>query len=178
MENQTFDDLLHIDDKPVLEEPVEEKQVEPISVTEALVEQAHMAAAEVIIKKSDPIKKEILEAAESTVHNKTEELKNKAEIKAKKALFENNKDACACFGFEEDTTEKWAVNYMKIWNRIFTLLYLIVGSFTFAPVLYIAGKLRAIIKRSWVAVLLAVSIYLIVVLSPIWMGLISIVKGV
>ena len=145
---------------------------------ESLVEQASAAATVTLIQESDEVKTKILKGAEQVVHNKTEEIKNRAERQAKKELFENNKGACGCFGFEEETTERWAVNYMKIWNRIFTLLWLIVGSITFAPVLFIAGKLKAIIKRGWIAVVLALVIYVAVLLSPMWIHLITKVRAI
>lgn len=145
---------------------------------EKMVERAHSAATETLIKKSNEVKAKILKGAEQVVHNKTEEIKNKAEQQAKKALFDNNRDACACFGFEEATTEKWAVKYMKGWNSLFTLVWLIVGSVTFAPVLFIAGKLKAIIKRGWIAVLIAIIIYAGAALSPLWVHLISKVRGI
>jgi hypothetical protein len=144
---------------------------------ESLVEQASAAATVTLIQESDEVKTKILKGAEQVVHNKTEEIKNRAERQAKKELFENNRGACGCFGFEEETTERWAVNYMKIWNRIFTLLWLIVGSVTFAPVLFISSKLKAIIKRAWVAVVLAIIIYVALLLSPLWIHLITKVRA-
>jgi len=143
---------------------------------ESLVEQASAAATVTLITESDEVKTEILRGAEQVVHNKTEEIKNRAERQAKKELFENNRGACGCFGFEEETTERWAVNYMKIWNRIFTLLWLIAGSITFAPVLFISSKLKAIVKRAWVAVALAIIVYVALILSPLWVRFITKVR--
>ena len=172
--------------KKVLEE-VEAKPLENLSLVtpqvtdvtpENLVEKASAAATVTLITESDEVKTEILRGAEQVVHNKTEEIKNRAERQAKKELFENNRVACGCFGFEEETTERWAVNYMKVWNRIFTLLWLIVGSITFAPVLFISSKLKAIIKRAWVAVVLAIIIYVAVLLSPLWIHLITKVREI
>lgn len=173
------------ENKQALEE-VEVKPLKDLSLvtpqatdltSESLVEQASAAATVTLITESDEVKTEILKGAEQVVHNKTEEIKNRAERQAKKELFENNRGACGCFGFEEETTERWAVNYMKIWNRIFTLLWLIVGSITFAPVLFISSKLKAIVKRAWVAVTLAIIIYVAVLLSPLWIHFITKVRA-
>ena len=172
--------------KQAIEEMVVAESLEDLRLTEAqvditpekLVEQAHSAATATLIEKSDTVKTEILKGAEQVVHNKTEEIKNRAEQQAKKALFENNKGACGCFGFDEDTTERWAVNYMKNWNRIFTLIWLIVGSVTFAPVLFISVKLKSIVRRAWVAVVLAILIYAAAALSPLWFHLLSKVRAI
>lgn len=145
---------------------------------EDMVEKAHAAATAVLIEKSDPVKTEIMKGAEQVVHNKTKAIRDRAELEAKKAMFENNKGACGCFGFEEETTERWAVAYMKIWNRIFTFIWLITGSVTFAPVLFISGKLNAIIKRAWVAVVLSIIIYAALALSPLWVHFITKVRGI
>lgn len=134
---------------------------------EQMVEAAHTSATAVLIADSDEVKAEIMKGAEQVVHNKTKAIQNRAELEAKKALFNNNRSACGCFGFEEDTTESWAVNYMKIWNRVFTLLWLVVGSFTFAPVLFISSKMGAIVKRAWIAVTLSILIYVLILASPL-----------
>lgn len=163
----------------VLDELSLAPKTDPLGISpEALVEKAHSAATVTLIEQSDEVKTEILKGAEQVVHNKTAEIKNRAEQQAKKALFDNNRDACACFGFDEGTTERWAVNYMKIWNRLFTLLWLIAGSITFAPVLFISGKLKAIVKRAWLAVVLAIVIYVAVALSPLWIHIINEIRGI
>ena len=148
------------------------EQVNPIvpadnpTMTEDMVEQAHAAATAVLITNSDPIKKEIIQGAEKVVKNKTKAITERSELEAKKALFESNKGACACFGFDEETTERWAVTTMKIWNGVMTFLWILAGSITFAPVVFISGKLGCIIKKTWVTVILAIVLYIGILFSP------------
>lgn len=149
----------------------------PPKIPEELVEKAHMAAAQVLIEQSDPVKEEILKGAEHVVHNKTQAIRNRAEQEAKKALFDNNKSACGCFGFEEETTEGWAVRMMRVWHNFATAIWILIGMVTFAPVVFLASKIKVIVKKSWVAVLLAIVLYLAWVLSPLWLHFLGTLEG-
>ena len=63
---------------------------------------------------------------------------------------------------------------MAIIHNAFTLIWVIIGTFTFAPVTFIAKKIKVIFKKSWVAVLLAIIIYLAIILTPILTSVLTI----
>ena len=119
------------------------------------------------IGQSDELKEDLMSSAERVIKNKVGKIDSDAERESKKAYFNNKKDACECFGYTEETTEKWAVNAMNVWHNIMTAIWIVFGCITFAPITFVARKIKAIFKQTWLAVLLAVIIYLLVVLVPI-----------
>lgn len=153
----------------------EEKEVIPKEPQTAsdMVEHAFTQAVVATVKNDEKVQSEIIHNAEKVIHNKTSEIKARAEREAKEAHFNNKKSACECFGYNETTTEKWAVSLMGIWHNIVTALWIVIGMFTFAPIIFVAKKLNVIIKTAWIAVLLAILIYIVIVLSPLWVQLLS-----
>lgn len=119
------------------------------------------------IGQNDELKENILNSAEKVVKNKVDKIDSEAEQESKKAYFNNKKDACVCFGYTEETTEKWAVNIMNAWHNVMTVIWILLGAFTFSPITFVAKKIKVIFKQTWLAVLLAVLIYLAVVLVPV-----------
>lgn len=142
-----------------------------------VVEQIFNGAVVETVKNDDIVKKEILDGAKSAIRNKTNAIKDKTETEAKEAHFNNNKGACECFGFTETSTERWAVTMMSFWHRIMTAIWIVIGFVTYAPVTFIAHKVSVIIKKTWIAVLVAGLIYGVIATSPLWIGLISKIGG-
>lgn len=142
-----------------------------------MVEQAFSAAVAATVANSEKVQSEIVEGAEKVIQNKTSAIKAQAEIEAKEAHFNNKRGACECFGFNETTTEKWAVSAMGVWYNIITAIWLFIGAFTFAPIIFVSKKVRVIIKTAWVSVLVAIIIYLLAVLSPLWVKLLTTLNG-
>lgn len=147
--------------------PVEDKAGD--KATE-LVEQAFNQAIVHRVVENQEVQKELLDSADTVIHNKLNAVKARADQEDKETHFNNKKGACECFGYNEATTEKWAVNAMNIWHNVMTALWLALGFFTFAPVTFIAKKIAVIFKKSWVAIVLAIVIYLIFTLVPILAG--------
>lgn len=156
-------------------EPKEEPKA--VSTTGSMIEDVFNAAVVETVKNDDNIKGEIVDSAKDAIHNKTKAIKDKMEAEAKEAHFNNNKGACECFGFTETSTEKWAVTMMKMWHRVMTAIWIAIGFVTYAPISFIAQKVGVIIKRTWLAVVVAGLIYLVVATSPIWISLLSKVEG-
>lgn len=137
-----------------------------------LVDNAFSHAIIATITDSEEVRNDLLSTAEKVIRHKTDAIGSDAEAMSKKAYFNNKKGACECFGYNEDTTEKWAVNIMNIWHNIMTIVWVFIGFFTFAPVTFLAKKIAVIFKKAWVAVLLALVIYLLVVFVPVIIALI------
>ena len=138
-----------------------------------LVESAFSQAIVNRVVENESVQQELLESADTVIQNKLNTIKAKADQEDKEANFNNKKGACECFGYNEATTEKWAVNVMNFWHNIMTAIWLFIGFFTFAPITFIAKKIGVIFKKAWVAILLAIIIYLIVVLTPILTSLLT-----
>lgn len=138
-----------------------------------MVEQAFNIAVVETVRNDKTVQSELLEGAEKIIHNKTSEIKARAEMEEKEAHFNNKKGACECFGYNETTTEKWAVSIMGFWHNIITAIWIVLGMFTFAPITFVAKKISVIIKNTWLAVIVAIVIYAIFALSPLWIGFIS-----
>ena len=164
----------------IIENPQAEEKVQAAkeNTAEDMVEQAFTQAVVATVKNDEKVQSEILHGAEKVIQNKTSEIKARAEMEAKEAHFNNKKSACECFGYNETTTEKWAVSLMGVWHNIATAIWIIIGAFTFAPISFVAKKLSVIIKNTWVAILVAAVIYAVVALSPLWVQLLSRIKEV
>jgi hypothetical protein len=143
-----------------------------------MVQQAFNAAVVNTVQNDVKVQEELLESAEKVIHNKTSEIKAQAEKEEKEAYFNNKKSACECFGYNETTTEKWAVSIMGVWHNVITAIWLVLGALTFAPITFVAKKISVIIKSTWLAVVFAVIIYLAVATSPYWVGLLNQLGGV
>lgn len=125
------------------------------------------------VSTDEDVKQELLDSAEKVVHNKLDAIKARADAEDKEAYFNDKKNACDCFGYNETTTEKWAVSLMNIWHNIATAIWIVIGMLTFAPITFVCKKIKVIVKASWVAVLLAIIIYVVVCLTPLWLNLIQ-----
>lgn len=79
-----------------------------------LVERAFEQAVVNQVVNNDTVQNELLKSAEQVIHSKTSAIKSQAELEDKTIHFNNKKGACECFGYNEATTEKWAVNYMNV----------------------------------------------------------------
>ena len=66
----------------------------------------------------------------------------------KKANFNNKKDACESYGFNEKTTPIWATKFMSTGYSIMLAIWLFIGSFTFMPVIFIAKKMSVGLKKN------------------------------
>lgn len=132
-----------------------------------LVENAFSQAIVNRVVENENVQADLLNSADTVIHNKLNAIKAKADQEDKESHFNNKKGACECFGYNEATTEKWAVNVMNFWHNIMTAIWLFIGFFTFAPITFVAKKITVIFKKTWIAVLLAIIIYVIVIATPI-----------
>lgn len=148
------------------ENPVEKREIQTAQDTAGeLVESAFNQAIVHKVATDESVQAELLESAEKVVKNKTNAIKERADLEDKTAYFNNRKGACDCFGYNEATTQKWAVRFMELWHNVMTAIWIIIGFFTFAPITFVAKKIVVIFKKTWIAILLAIIIYLVVVVG-------------
>jgi hypothetical protein len=127
-----------------------------------LVENAFSQAVIHRVQTDESVQNELLDSAEKVIKNKTNAIKEQAELEDKTAHFNNRKGACECFGYNETTTEKWAVNCMNVWHNIATAVWIFIGAFTFAPITFVAKKIVVIFKIGWIAFVVAILIYIFI----------------
>ena len=157
------------------EKPVEKRETQTAHDTAGeLVESAFNQAIVHKVATDESVQTELLDSAGKVIKNKTNAIKERADQEEKEAYFNNRKGACECFGYDETTTEKWAVNLMNFWNNIMTAIWIFIGCFTFAPITFVAKKIKVIFKKSWAAVTLAILVYLLFVVGiPLLTGLLN-----
>ena len=102
-----------------------------------------------------------------------ETIKKDVDTEYKEAVFNNNADACESYGFNEKTTPTWAVRMMKVGYSIMLAIYVVLASFTVMPVIFLVKKISVGLKKTWVAVLFALLIYLGIIFIPIIVSLLA-----
>ena len=125
------------------------------------------------IVNDDDVKSRLLDTANDIINNKLDEKQNDSERDKKRAALENNKDACDLYGIDEKTVPIWVVKAAKIVQNFWYIVWIIIGFATTAPVVFLSKKLSVVFKRTWVAVLLAIIIYLAAVLAPLIINIIK-----
>ena len=125
------------------------------------------------ITNDDDVKSRLLDTANDIINNKLDEKQNDSERDKKRAALENNKDACDLYGIDEKTVPIWVVKAAKIVQDFWYMVWIIIGFVTTAPVVFLSKKLSVVFKRTWVAVLLAIIIYLAAVLTPLIINIIK-----
>ena len=124
------------------------------------------------VANNEELQNKVLETAKTYTETKMQVIQTDVDTEHKEAVFNNKKDACESYGFSEKTTPIWAIKLMSVGYSIMLGIWLFIGSFTFMPVIFVARKISVGLKKTWVAVLFAVSIYLGVVLLPLLIALI------
>lgn len=125
------------------------------------------------VANNDVLKEKVLDTAKTYVETEMKTIENKVEEKHKEAVFDNNKDACESYGFNEKQTPTWAVKFMRWGYNVILAIWLFIGSFTFMPVIFVAKKISVGIKKTWIAGLLALLIYLGITVVPIILAIIN-----
>lgn len=130
-----------------------------------LVEQLFQAGIEHQIQNNTALQDKVLETAEQFVQNKADTLKNNVEAEKKESEYNNNKDACEAYGFNEKRTPRWAISFMKWGYNIILAIYLFIASFTVMPVIFLFKKISVAVKHTWVAIVFALLVYLFIVVG-------------
>lgn len=154
------------------------KAEKPITTIEAAESRANEVVAEVFgqavahtVVNDEGIQDKLLNTAHAVVENKAEVLANKAEKESKASFIEKHSDACFYFGYDDTTTSKFHVKMMAFWIFVLNTIYIFtVGFFVVSPISFILRKLKVIIKKTWVAILLALLIYFLILAVPIFVS--------
>lgn len=153
---------------------VPKKEEKPITTIEAAESRANEVVAEVFgqavvhtVVNDEGVQQKLLSTAQTVVENKAEVLANKAEKESKASFIDKHSDACSCFGYDETTTAKFHVKVMASWIFILNTIYIFtIGFFIVSPITFILRKLKVVIKQTWLAIILALLIYFLILAMP------------
>ncbi|NCU39920.1 hypothetical protein EOL99_03440 [Candidatus Falkowbacteria bacterium] len=119
------------------------------------------------------LQNKVLETAKTYTETKMKVIETNVDTENKEANFNNKKDACESYGFNEKTTPIWATKFMSIGYSVMLSIWLFIGSFTFMPVIFIAKKMSVGLKKTWLAVVFAIILYFGITFVPILIALLS-----
>lgn len=181
-QSQISQDIVELE-KQVLEKRQQEQTIDFSKTTSvenktqdknsALVENMFNQAVMHEVSNNENLKETVLDTANTYVDTKMKTLKKKVDTEHKEAVYDNNKDACESYGFNEKTTPTWAVNFMRWGYNVMLAIWIFIGSFSFMPVIFVAKKIAVGVKKVWLAVILALIIYLAVTLVPIILAVVK-----
>lgn len=168
--NDSSDLLVADEKKDAIVEPVnlnvknEETNIEEIKTNEQILEEVHKAAIVAEVQNNDETKEKIMAQAQKTIDQSIQELDNKNNLKVQQAMYDANKEACRCYGIE-DTVPTWEVRMMKVGHGVWFVIYFIFATLTFCPINVFVKGIKSFIKNAWLAVLVGVICYLVIVLG-------------
>lgn len=145
-----------------------EQPVQPIAdrkehLVDAMFEQAVINQ----VATNEDLQDKVLNTAEKYTKVKMNKIETDVDTEFKEAVFNNNRDACESYGFDETKTPIWAVKFMRWGYNIMLAIWLFIGSFTFMPVIFVAKKVSVGVKRTWIAGLIAIILYVCATVLPI-----------
>ena len=138
--------------------PKEEQNLVKLGIDSAVVHK---------IKNDEDVQSRLLKTADTIIDTKISKEQNDAEKEEKISVFQNNKDACDLYGINEETVPKWVVGIASKVQNFWYAVWLVVGFFTTAPIVFLSKKIKVVFKRMWIAVILAIVIYLSAIFVPI-----------
>lgn len=154
----------------------EEKPKQEVAIADTkqeLVETMFEQAIQHQVKNNDDLKNQVLGTAKIYTETKMQTISTQVDTEHKEAVFNNQKDACESYGFNEKTTPIWAVKFMAVGYSVMLAIYIFVASFTVMPVIFLMKKIQVAVKRTWIAIIMALLIYLAVTLVPILIGVLK-----
>lgn len=148
-------------------------QITETSNKDKLIENVFEQAVINQVATNEDLKDKVLDTAQKYTETKMQTIATNVDTEHKEAVFNNAKDACESYGFNEKTTPIWAINFMKIGYNIILAIWLFIGSFTFMPIIFISKKISVGLKKTWLAVLFAIVLYLGITFVPILVAILQ-----
>ena len=130
-----------------------------------LVEQLFQDGIKYQIQTNTELQDRVLETAKTFVENKAEVIQNNVEAEKKESIYNNNKDACEAYGFNEKRTPHWATMFMKWGYNVVLAIYLFLASFTVMPIIFLFKKISVAVKHTWLAIIFALFVYLFITIA-------------
>lgn len=115
------------------------------------------------IQNNEELQNKVLDTAKTYTETKMQTIATDVDTEHKEAVFNNRKDACESYGFNEKTTPIWATKFMSWGYNVMLAIWLFIGTFSFMPVIFIAKKVQVGLKKTWLAIVVAILLYVGVV---------------
>ena len=163
VDEKTKDNLFNNNAPVIAEQSSKDKLIENV-FEQAVINQ---------VATNEDLKDKVLDTAQKYTETKMQTIATNVDTEHKEAVFNNAKDACESYGFNEKTTPIWAINFMKVGYSIILAIWLFVGSFTFMPIIFITKKIAVGLKKTWIAVIFAIVLYLGVTFVPILVAILN-----
>lgn len=157
----------------IFDKPKEETETTHIDKKNELVEQMFEQAVVHQVANDEELKGKVLDTAKQFTETKMQTIETNVNTEFLEANFNNKKDACESYGFNEKTTPVWATKVMSWGYNVMLAIWLFVCTFTLMPVIFITKKISVGLKKTWIAILFALIIYLSVTFVPILVTLIK-----
>lgn len=157
----------------IFDKPKEEIETTHIDKKNELVEQMFEQAVVHQVANDEELKGKVLDTAKQFTETKMQTIETNVNTEFLEANFNNKKDACESYGFNEKTTPVWATKVMSWGYNVMLAIWLFVCTFTLMPVIFITKKISVGLKKTWIAILFALIIYLSVTFVPILVTLIK-----
>lgn len=157
----------------IFDKKEEKQELAVVDKKEQLVEDMFEQAVIHQISNNDDLKENVLTTAETYTKTKMKTIQTNVETENKEAEFNNKKDACESYGFNEKTTPIWATRFMSFGYNIMLAIYLFVASFTVMPVIFLMKKIQVAVKKGWLAIIMALIVYLGVTFVPVLIGILN-----
>ena len=141
---------------------VEEKK-DTSEVIEKLQQEALLHA----VKTDKATQEKLLDNAKKSAENEFYAMEQKSIAKKQEATYNANEEACRNYGIDK-AVALWQIKLMKIGSAIWFILYFIIATFTIAPIMVFFKGIKSFIKQTWLAVIFALLLYLVLsVVIPI-----------
>lgn len=137
------------------------------STKELLVDNMFEQAVIHEVANNKELKDKVLDTAKVYTETKMQTIATDVDTEHKEAVFNNKKDACESYGFNEKRTPIWAIKFMSVGYSVMLAIWLFIGTFTFMPIIFVAKKISVGIKSTWIAGVIAIILYLALTLAPL-----------
>ena len=137
--------------------PVEQKE------TDTIVQEMFHEAVKATVANDESLKGKVVDTAKKFTETKMQTIATNVDTEYKEAVFNNSRDACECFGSNEKTSPIYAVKMMTFFYNILLAIWIFCGAFTFMPVIFIFKRIQVGLKKTWLALVFAIIIYMLVV---------------
>ena len=100
-------------------------------------------------------------ASSGMVFDNNEETKD-LEFSEEKIKEEFDINALECFGMDRAKTEIWLMKCVRIWYYVISFAWFLLGSMTFAPIIFISSKINVVFKNKRKSLLISALVYAII----------------
>ena len=126
-----------------------------------IVDKLHDTAVVSLAKNDEETNKRILEQAKSSIDNKLSTIEQDNATALQKSTYNANSEACQSYGIDNEVPV-WQIKLMKAGHAFWFVIYFIIASVTICPVKVFFKGINSFIKSTWLAVAVAIIVYLAV----------------